>query len=143
MNIRDIAVQVVVGAIILLSFSKWVGRVQFSLSNAFWASASGHFIFTCTAFISVIIAGLFPSQPADGAKSIINLSVSGVPFNGIVLLGGAAIGCFLTASILQVFIRTQDEILLRWRALTLSVILFIGDFLVASPLIECWEQFHK
>jgi len=51
MFIRDTAVAVAVGAILLLTLGRLIGRVQFSLSMALWGSFIGH--------IFIIIIGLF------------------------------------------------------------------------------------
>jgi len=131
MFIRDLAVSIVVGAILLLSLSKWVGRVQFSLSNAFWGSAIGH---TFSSIIGFVIGLFFSHQTDDGATTNIN---------GVAFLVGMAIGCFLTAILFQVIARTQNELLSRWRAIMLSLIVISADFLVASPLIKLWEHLYK
>ena len=44
MYLLSLAVAVVVGLLVLLSFGRWLGRVRFSLSNAFWCSLIGHVI---------------------------------------------------------------------------------------------------
>jgi len=51
MFIRNTAVAIVVGMVLLLLLSKLIGRVQFSLSTAFWCSFIGHI------FMSIV--GLF------------------------------------------------------------------------------------
>ncbi len=48
MFIRDTAVAIVVGMVLLLLLSRLIGCVQFSLSTAFWCSFIGHI------FISLI-----------------------------------------------------------------------------------------
>ena len=130
MFIRDFVVSGVVGAILLLSLSRVIGRVQFSLSNAFWLSFIGH------TFLSIItfIIGLFSHQSEDGSTTNLNV---------IAVLVGLPIGCFLQAVLFQIGARTQNDILVRWRAVILSLIVILGDFFVASPLIELWEHFRK
>ena len=129
MLIRDFAVSVVIGAILLLSLSKLIGRFQFSLSNAFWLSFIGHTIWSIIGFI----IGLFSlqTQTADGTTTNINV---------IALLIGFPIGCLIQAVIFQIAARTQNEILALWRAIILSVIVILGDLFIASPLIAVWEH---
>jgi len=131
MIVRDLVVSIVVGAILLLSLSKWVGKVRFSIRNAFWGSAIGH---TITSIIGLVIGLFFSHQTDDGATT--NL-------NGVAFLVGMAFGCFLQAVMFQVLARTQNEFLARWRAIILSLIVILGDFLVASPLLELWEHLHR
>jgi len=116
--------------ILLLSLSRLIGRVQFSLSTAFWCSFIGHVFL---GIISFIIGFFFSRQTENGVTDI----------NGIAALVGLAIGCFLQAVLFQVFARIQNDTLARWRAVILSLIVILGDFLVASPLIEVWEHFRK
>ena len=130
MFFRDFAVSGAVGAILLLALSRLIGRIQFSLSNAFWLSFIGH------TFLSVIglIIGLFSHQTEDGSTTKPNV---------IAILVGFPIGCFLQAVLFQIGARTQNDILVRWRAVILSLIVILGDFFFASPLIELWEHFRK
>jgi len=122
MLIRDFAVAVGAGMILLLLLSKLIGRVQFSLSTAFWCSFMGH------VFVSII--GLF----------------TGFVFShhpGIGLLIVLTIGCVFQTVLFQIVVRAKNETLMRWRAVILSLIVILGDFFVASPLIELWEHFRK
>lgn len=122
MFIRDTAVAIAVGAILLLILSRLIGRVQFSLSMALWGSFIGHI------FISIIglaTGFIFSSHMAIGLI--------------IALLIGWA---FLTV-VLQLLVRAESGTLQRWRAATLSVIVILGDFFVASPLIELWGHFRQ
>jgi hypothetical protein len=129
--IRDAAVGIFVGMVLLLLLSRPIGRVQFSLSTAFWCSFIGHILL---GIISFVIGFFFSRQTDNGSMTNIN---------GIAALVGLAIGCFLQAVLFQVFARTQNDTLARWRAVILSLIAILGDFLVASPLIEVWEHFRK
>lgn len=131
MFLRDFAVSVAVGMILLLLLSRLIGRVQFSLSNAFWCSFIGH---TFLSIISFVMGFFFSRQTDDGSTT---------DLNGIAVLVGLAIVCFLQAVLFQVFARTQNDTLARWRAVVLSLIVILGDFVVASPLIELWEHFRK
>jgi hypothetical protein len=40
----------------------------------------------------------------------------------------------------QIAVRAKNGTLVRWRAAVLSLIVILGDFLVAWPLIELWER---
>ncbi len=119
--LRDFAVSVAVGMILLLLLSRLIGRVQFSLSTAFWCSLIGH------GFVSLI--GLF----------------MGFLFYQHVLIGLAialTLGfCFQTV-LFQIAVRAKSGTLQQWRAAILSLIVILGDFLLASPLIEFWEHFR-
>src|SRR6266404_6186990 len=119
--IRDFAVNVAVGMILLLALSRPIGRVQFSLSTAFWCSMIGH------SFLAVIAL-----------------------FTGFVLAYHMMIGLLIALAIafafqtvlFQVAVRAKNETLVQWKAAALSLIVILGDFFVASPLIEFWEHFH-
>ncbi len=128
--LRDFAVSVAVGMILLLSLSRLVGRVQFSLSTAFWCSFIGRAFLS---IISFVIGFFFSRQTDEGSTTTIN---------GIAAVVGLAIGCVLQAVLFQIAVRAKNETLTRWRAVILSLIVILGDFLVASPLIELWEHFR-
>ena len=119
--IRDFVVWVTVGAILLLLLSRLIGRVQFSLSTAFWCSFIGH------TFISVI--GLF-----TGSFFAYHLMI------GIVIV--SVVGFVFQIALFQIFVRLKGGILAGWRAAILSLIVILGDFFVASPLIHLWEYFR-
>jgi hypothetical protein len=53
--VRDFAVSVVVGLILFLLLSKLIGRVQFSLSTAFWCSLIGHILLSIIALLMGIV----------------------------------------------------------------------------------------
>jgi hypothetical protein len=130
MFIRDFAVSVAVGIILLLLLSRLIGRVQFSLSTAFWCSFIGH-TFVCIIgwVISAIIGFAFPQHDPQEV--------------GATLLIGLPIGCFCQAVLFQIAVRAKNATLTRWRSVILSLIVILGDWFVASPLIELWEHFHK
>jgi hypothetical protein len=131
MLICDFAVSVAVGVILLLLLSRLIGRVQFSLSTAFWCSFIGH------AFLSIIglVIGFFFSRQTDDGLT--------TDLNGIAVFVGLVIGCFFQAVLFQIAVRAKNGTLSRWRAVILSLIVILGDFVVASPLIELWEHFRK
>jgi len=113
--IRDFAVSAGIGAILLLLLSKLIGRVQFSLSTAFWCSVIGQI------FLSIIGA-------ITGYLFYRNL--------GVGLLISVTIGCFLQAVLFQIAARSKNENLARWRAIVLSLTVILSNFFVASPIIE-------
>ena len=122
MFLRDFAVQVVVGMILLLLLSRLIGRVQFSLSTAFWCSFIGY------TFLSIIgfFTGFFFSSHL-----------------GIGLLIALVIAWAFQTILFQIAVRAKNETLTRWRAAILSLVFILGGFFVASPLIELWEHFRK
>jgi len=105
----------------LLSLSKLIGRVQFSLSTAFGCSLIGH------SFLSII--GLFTGFVFANHMEIGLLIFLAVAF------------AFQTV-FFQIAVRAKNGTLVRWRAAVVSLIVILGDFLVASPLIELWERFR-
>jgi hypothetical protein len=119
--LRDFVVSVAAGMILLLLLSRPIGRVQFSLSTAFWCSFIGH------SFVSLI--GLF----------------TGFLFYRHVMIGiviALTVGFFFQTVLFQIAVRAKSGTLQQWRAAILSLIVILGDFLVASPLIELWEHFR-
>lgn len=128
--VRDFAVTVALGMILLLSLSKLIGRVQFSFSTAFWCSMIGHM------FISIIsfVTGFFFPQRAAGDWA--------TTFSAIAVIVGFVIACILQAGFFQIAVRVKNQILIAWRAFTLSLIVILGDFFLVSPLIELWQRFR-
>src|SRR5436853_4301697 len=122
MFIRDFAIAVGAGTILLLLLSRLIGRVQFSLSIAFWCSLIGHVFLSISAFLA---GAIFSHQL------------------GIALLISLATGCFLQAGLFQIAVRTKGETLALWRAVILSGVLISADFLITSPMIELGERGFK
>jgi hypothetical protein len=119
--LRDFVVSVAAGMILLLLLSRPIGRVQFSLSTAFWCSFIGH------SFVSLI--GLF----------------TGFLFYRHVMIGiviALTVGFFFQTVLFQIAVRAKSGTLQQWRAAIVCLIVILGDFLVASPLIELWEHFR-
>jgi len=111
MFIRNTAVAIVVGMVLLLLLSKLIGRVQFSLSTAFWCSFIGH-IFTS-------IVGLFTGW-------FVCLSPSHRPSHCL----GHWMG-FPRPSYSRLPFRAKGGTLQQWRAAILSGVVILGDFFVA------------
>ena len=122
MFIRDTVVAIVVGMVLLLLLSRLIGRVQFSLSTAFWCSCIGHI------FISIV--GLF-----TGWLFAYHL--------GIGLLIALAIGWAFQTVVFQIAVRAKSGTLQQWRAAILSGVVILGDFFVSSPLIALWEHLRQ
>ena len=122
MFLRDFAVSVAVGMILLLLLSRLIGRVQFSLSTAFWCSFIGH-IFTSIA--GLFIGWLFAYHMAIG------------------LLITLAVGWAFQTVLFQIAVRAKRETLQQWRAAILSGVVILGDFFVASPLVALWEHLRQ
>jgi hypothetical protein len=120
--LRDTVIAIVVGMVLLLLLTKLIARVQFSLSTAFWCSFLGHTL-----------------------GSIIALFVGLVTFGhmGLAITITLVIGWAFQTLLFQVFVRGQRATLSRWRAAILSLIVILGDFFVASPLIELWEHLRQ
>jgi magnesium-transporting ATPase (P-type) len=122
MFIRDTAVAIVVGMVLLLLLSRLIGRVQFSLSTAFWCSFIGHI------FISIV--GLF-----TGWLFAYHIAIG--------FLIALAIGWAFQTILFQIAVRAKSGTLQQWRAAILSGVVILGDFLVASPLIAFWEHLRQ
>jgi hypothetical protein len=122
MFIRDTAVAIVVGTVLLLLLSRFIGRIQFTLGTAFWCSFIGH------TFISIV--GLF-----TGWLFAYHLVIG--------LLIALAIGWLFQTVLFQIAVRAKSGALQQWRAAILSGVVILGDFFVASPLIAFWEHLRQ
>lgn len=120
--IRDLAVSVGVGTIILLLLSKPIGQVKFSFDTAVWCSAIGQMFLS---FVGAITGYLFYR----------NL--------GVGLLVSVTVGCFLQAVLFQIAARSKNENMTRPRALVLSGTIILSNFLIASPIIEYSTRYFK
>jgi hypothetical protein len=107
--------------ILLLSLSRLIERVQFSLSTAFWCSLIGHVLLSVIAFL---IGFAFAWQPAIGA------------------IIAFIIGCVFLSALFQIAVCAKNGTFTRWRAVILSLIVILGDLFIASPLIELWKHFR-
>ena len=119
MSLLTLAVAVVVGMLVLLLFGRWLGRVRFSLLNAFWCSLIGHVV-----------------------PALIGLALGYVLHNYLLaaFLIGLAVAWFFQTVLFQIAARTQSEILVGWRAGVLAFIVILADFLIASPVVELVQQ---
>jgi hypothetical protein len=105
-------VAVIVGWILLLLLSRPIGRFQFSFSTAFWCSFIAHVLIS---IVGLVIGWLFAYHLEIGF--IITLAIGWI---------------FLTV-LLQIAARARAATLRAWRAAILSIIVIVGDFLIASP----------
>ena len=119
MFMRDTAVAIVVGMVLLLLLSKLIGRVQFSLNTSFWCSFIGHIF---TSIVGLITGWLLTSHMSIGI---------------LIALG---IGWAFQTILFQIAVRAKGGTLQQWRAAILSGIVILGDFFVASPIIALWEH---
>jgi hypothetical protein len=115
MSLPNLVAAIIVAAAILFFFGRWIGRVRFTVANAFWCSAISH-IFT---FLIMVTLGYLLYS---------HLTVA-------FLLGIVIIFVFQVA-LFQLFARSQNEVLRRGRAALLSLIVIFGDLLLASPTME-------
>src|ERR1035437_8747732 len=110
MFIRNTAVAIVVGMVLLLLLSRLIGRVQFSLSTAFWCSFIIHIFF--------IVLGA-----VTGFLFVYHLVIG--------ILIARALGWPSQTVLLQIAVRATRETLQQWRATILSAAIILGDFFVA------------
>jgi hypothetical protein len=115
----DNAVAIVVGMALLLFLSRPIGRIQFSLSTAFWCALIWHLFIS---MVGLVTGWLFAYQMAVG------------------LLIELAIGWAFLAVLLKVAVRAKGGTLPGWRAAILSAIVIAGDFFIASRLTALLEH---
>ena len=115
MHILTFVVAIAVGTLLIFLFSRWIGRVRFTLANAFWGSAIAH-----------IVPGLV--MLALGFLLHEHLSVA--------LVIGFFVAFVFQTVLFQIIARTQNEVLRQWRAALIALIVIVGDFLIASPIVE-------
>jgi len=118
------AVAVVVGAILLFSLSKLIGRIQFNFSTSFWCSFIAHIVIS---IVGLVFGFLFAYHMAAG------------------LVLTLTIGWFFLTVLLQVAARARarSATLSSWRAAILSLVVVAGDFFVASPFTAFLEHLFE
>jgi hypothetical protein len=114
MSILTLVAAVAVGTVLLLLFGRWIGRVRFTLANAFWGSLIGHIV---PALVTLALGFLLHQ------------------YLGVALIIGLVVALAFQTVLFQLLARTQNEILGRWRAALLALIVILGDFLIASPVV--------
>jgi hypothetical protein len=113
------AVAVLVGAILLFSLSRLIGRVQFNLSTSFWCSFIAHIVISV---VGLVFGWLFAYQTGVGLEV------------GVALVLTLAIGWLFLTVLLPVAARARSATLSIWRAAILSLVVVAGDFFIASPI---------
>ena len=119
--ILDTTFSIFVGIILLLAMSKFIARIQFSLSTSFWCSLIGHM---ASCIVALIIGFFFVNY--ENAAFFVVVAIE---------------WCFLTF-LFQIAVRAKGGTLHQGRAAVLALIVILGDLFVASPLIELWEHLH-
>src|ERR1700730_13680315 len=114
MHILTFVVAIAVGTLLIFLFSRWIGRVRFTLANAFWGSAIGH-----------IVPGLV----------MLALGFLLHEHLGVALVIGFFVAFAFQTVLFQIIARTQNEVLRQWRAALIALIVIVGDFLISSPIL--------
>lgn len=106
MHVLTFVVAIAVGTLLIFLFSRWNGRVGFTLANAFWGSAIGHIV------PSLLMLALgFLLQRASGGR-----------------LGHWLFVAFAFQTVLfQIIARTQNEVLRQWRAALIALIIIVAS----------------
>lgn len=112
-------VAIAVGTLLIYLFSRWIGRVKLTLANAFWSSAIGHIV---PGFIQFALGYLLSR------------------YLGLAFVIGILVALLFQSVLLQAAARTQNEVLRPWRATIIALIVIVGDFLIASPIIELIQR---
>jgi hypothetical protein len=119
MPILTSIVAVAVGTLLIYLFSRWIGDVKFTLANAFWSSAIGH-----------ILPGFI----------LFGLGFLLTDYLGVAFVIGILVALLFQTVLLQIIARTQNDVLRPWRAAIIAVIVVVGDFLIASPILELIQR---
>ena|SRR6266705_3287225 len=119
MSLVTFVVAIAVGTLLLFLLSRWIGRVRFTLSNAFWGSAIGH---------------LLPALVMLGLGFVLH------EYLAVALIIGLLVAVAFQSVLFQVIARAQNEVLRPWRAALIAVIIVAGDFLIASPIMELLQH---
>jgi hypothetical protein len=118
------AVAVVVGAILLFSLSRLIGRIQFNFSTAFWCSILRQIVIDIVGFVCGFLSTY---------KTRVALEV------GVALVLTEGIGWLFLTVLLQVVARARSTTLPVWRGAILSFVVVAADFFVASPVTAFLE----
>jgi hypothetical protein len=119
MSLVTFVVAIAVGSVLLFVLSRWIGRVKFTLSNAFWGSAIGH---------------LLPALVMLGLGFVLH------EYLAVALIIGLLVAVAFQSVLFQIIARTQNEVLRPWRAAVIAIIIVMGDFLIASPIVELLQH---
>src|SRR5262245_8735898 len=119
MLILTFVVAIAVGTLLIYLFSRWIGRVKLKLATAFWSSAIGHIV---PGFIQFALGYLLSH------------------YFGLAFVIGSLVALQFQTMVLQAAARTQNELLGPWRAMLIALIVVVGDFLIASPIVELIQR---
>src|SRR5690349_21911915 len=120
----SLVVAIAVGTLLIFLFGRWIGRVKLTLAHAFWGSAIGRVLPSLVMFAVTVIVQI-------GHKGFLFSRYRGVAFV-IDLL----VALVFQTVLFQIIARRQNEILRPWRAALIALIVIVGDFLIASPIVE-------
>jgi hypothetical protein len=124
MFILSFVVAIAVGTLLIFLFGRWIGRVKLTLANAFWGSAIGHVLpFLVTFAITVIV-------------QIGHIYFLFSRYWRVALVIDLLVALVFQTVLFQIIARRQNEILRPWRAALIALIVIVGDFLIASPIVE-------
>jgi hypothetical protein len=119
-----LVVAIAVGTLLIFLFGRWIGRVKLTLANAFWGSAIGHVLPSLVTFAITVIV------------QIGHISFLLSRYRGVALVIDLLVALVIQTVLFQIIARIQNEILRPWRAVLISLIVIVGDFLIASPIVE-------
>ncbi len=128
MFILSFVVAIAVGTLLIFLFGRWIGRVKLTLANAFWGSAIGHVLPSLVTFAITVIVQI-------GHKWFL-LS----RYRGVALVIDLLVALVFQTVLFQIIARRQNEILRPWRAALIALIVIVGDFLIASPIVELIQR---
>lgn len=123
-----LVVAIAVGTLLIFLFGRWIGRVKLTLANAFWCSAIGH---------------VLPSLVTFAITVIVQIGHVGFLFSrylGVALVIDLIVALVFQTVLFQIIARRQNEILRPWRAALIALIVIVGDFLIASPIVELIQR---
>jgi hypothetical protein len=123
-----LVVAIAVGTLLIFLFGRWIGRVKLTLASAFWGSAIGH---------------VLPSLVTFAITVIVQIGHIGFLFSryrGIALAIDLLVALVFQTVLFQIIARRQNEILRPWRAALIALIVIVGDFLIASPIVELIQR---
>jgi hypothetical protein len=123
-----LVVAIAVGTLLIFLFGRWIGRVKLTLANAFWASAIGHVLPSLVTFAITVIV------------QIGHISFLLFRYPGVALVIDLLVALVFQTVLFQIIARRQNEILRLWRAAVIALIVIVGDFLIASPIVELIQR---
>jgi hypothetical protein len=123
-----LVVAIAIETLLIFFFGRWIGRVKLTLANAFWGSAIGHVLPSLVMFAIAIIVQI-------GHKGFLFFRYRGVAF-----LIDLLVALVFQTALFQIIARRQKEILRPWRAALIALVVIVGDFLIASPIVKLIQR---